>query len=209
MCASTRSASSPRTRAGSSSRFLESFFSRYVEYDFTADLEEQLDRVSNHEIDWKQVLRDFWRDFSAAIGETKDLRITRGARRAQRTSRPAHLPGQGRRLEPAHLPDLRHRPALAEARQVRRLHRLLELSRMQVHPPARGDRRRWRGDGRRRMAASPACASSATIPETGLHGDPARRPLRPLRAARRRREAQALVACRRACPRPRSTSRRR
>lgn len=56
--------------------FLESFFRRYVEYDFTADLEEQLDRISNHEIDWKQVLRDFWRDFSAAIGETKDLRTT-------------------------------------------------------------------------------------------------------------------------------------
>jgi DNA topoisomerase-1 len=54
--------------------FLEAFFRRYVEFDFTADLEEQLDRVSNHEVDWKQVLRDFWRDFSAAIGETKDLR---------------------------------------------------------------------------------------------------------------------------------------
>ncbi|MGO4704165.1 type I DNA topoisomerase [Microvirga sp. 2MCAF38] len=56
--------------------FLESFFRRYVEYDFTADLEEQLDRVSNHEIDWKQVMRDFWRDFSAAIAETKELRTT-------------------------------------------------------------------------------------------------------------------------------------
>jgi DNA topoisomerase-1 len=56
--------------------FLESFFRRYVEYDFTADLEEQLDRISNSEIDWKQVLRDFWRDFSAAIGETKELRTT-------------------------------------------------------------------------------------------------------------------------------------
>ncbi|QRM31762.1 type I DNA topoisomerase [Microvirga sp. VF16] len=54
--------------------FLESFFLRYVEYDFTADLEEQLDRISNSEIDWKQVLRDFWRDFSTAIGETKELR---------------------------------------------------------------------------------------------------------------------------------------
>ncbi len=56
--------------------FLEAFFRRYVEYDFTADLEEQLDRVSNHEIDWKQVMREFWRDFSAAIGETKELRTT-------------------------------------------------------------------------------------------------------------------------------------
>src|SRR4029450_11654931 len=44
--------------------FLWSFFKQLVEYDFTADLEEKLDRISNHEIDWKQVLRDFWRNFS-------------------------------------------------------------------------------------------------------------------------------------------------
>ena len=56
--------------------FLESFFNRWVDYDFTANLEEKLDKVSNHEIDWREVLRDFWRDFSAAIGETKDLRTT-------------------------------------------------------------------------------------------------------------------------------------
>ena len=56
--------------------FLESFFERWVDYDFTAGLEESLDRVSNDEIDWREVLRDFWRDFSAAIGETKELRTT-------------------------------------------------------------------------------------------------------------------------------------
>ena len=56
--------------------FLESFFSRYVEYDFTADLEEKLDLVSNHEGDWKQLLRDFWKEFSAALAGTKDLRTT-------------------------------------------------------------------------------------------------------------------------------------
>jgi DNA topoisomerase I len=56
--------------------FLESFFARYVEYDFTANLEEQLDRVSNAEIDWREVLRNFWRDFTAAVGEIKDLRIS-------------------------------------------------------------------------------------------------------------------------------------
>jgi DNA topoisomerase-1 len=54
--------------------FLESFFKKLVEYDFTADLEEKLDRISNHEIDWKAVLREFWREFSAAVGETKELR---------------------------------------------------------------------------------------------------------------------------------------
>jgi DNA topoisomerase-1 len=56
--------------------FLESFFTRYVEYNFTADLEEKLDQVSNHEIDWKQLLRDFWRDFATAVDGTKDLRTT-------------------------------------------------------------------------------------------------------------------------------------
>ncbi len=56
--------------------FLSSFFRRYVEYGFTADLEEKLDEVSAGDLDWKQLLRDFWRDFSAAVGETKDLKIT-------------------------------------------------------------------------------------------------------------------------------------
>jgi DNA topoisomerase I len=56
--------------------FLESFFQRYVEYDFTANLEEQLDKIANHEIDWKQVLQDFWIDFIGAVNEIKDLRVT-------------------------------------------------------------------------------------------------------------------------------------
>ena len=53
--------------------FLESFFAKYVGYDFTADLEEKLDQVSNSEIDWKALLRDFWNDFSGAVGDIKDL----------------------------------------------------------------------------------------------------------------------------------------
>lgn len=56
--------------------FLESFFARYVGYDFTAALEEQLDLVSNHELDWKEVLRDFWSDFSGALDGIKDLRTS-------------------------------------------------------------------------------------------------------------------------------------
>src|SRR5947207_2272287 len=55
--------------------FLESFFAHYVEYGFTADLEEQLDRISNNEIAWRDLLRDFWRDFTAAVGDIKHLRF--------------------------------------------------------------------------------------------------------------------------------------
>ncbi|MFN4193060.1 MAG: type I DNA topoisomerase [Tabrizicola sp.] len=55
--------------------FLANFFRRYVEYDFTADLEAELDDVSAGERDYKDVLARFWRDFSAAVAETADLRI--------------------------------------------------------------------------------------------------------------------------------------
>ncbi len=56
--------------------FLESFFKRYVEYSFTADLEDQLDEISGGRLDWKKVLADFWRDFVAAIDDAKDLTRT-------------------------------------------------------------------------------------------------------------------------------------
>ena len=56
--------------------FLSSFFRRYVEYGFTADLEEKLDEVSAGDLNWKQLLKDFWKDFSAAVGETKDLKVS-------------------------------------------------------------------------------------------------------------------------------------
>ncbi len=56
--------------------FLESFFARYVEYDFTANLEQQLDQISAGEADWKTVLHTFWKDFIGAVDEIKDLRVS-------------------------------------------------------------------------------------------------------------------------------------
>ncbi|OAN70141.1 DNA topoisomerase I, partial [Sulfitobacter sp. EhC04] len=56
--------------------FLENYFRRYIGYDFTADLEDQLDKVSAADANYKDVLGRFWRDFSAAIAETSELRIT-------------------------------------------------------------------------------------------------------------------------------------
>ena len=56
--------------------FLNNFFARYVEYDFTAKLEGQLDEVSDGKLDWKVLLERFWRDFKAAIDSTTDLTIT-------------------------------------------------------------------------------------------------------------------------------------
>ncbi|MEX0367023.1 MAG: type I DNA topoisomerase [Ruegeria sp.] len=56
--------------------FLLNFFRQYVGYEFTANLEEQLDDVSAGDRDYKDLLGRFWRDFSAAIGETSELRIS-------------------------------------------------------------------------------------------------------------------------------------
>lgn len=56
--------------------FLEGFFKRYVEYDFTAQLEEKLDRVSDGKLDWREVLNDFWGQFSTSVEDIKELRIT-------------------------------------------------------------------------------------------------------------------------------------
>ncbi|MEO1952532.1 type I DNA topoisomerase [Thioclava sp.] len=56
--------------------FLSNYFKRYVEYDFTADLEDQLDDISAGDRDYKEVLKRFWRDFSAALEETSELRIS-------------------------------------------------------------------------------------------------------------------------------------
>ncbi|HTT80353.1 MAG TPA: type I DNA topoisomerase [Stellaceae bacterium] len=65
----------PEDRGRLVTAFLTSFFERYVEYNFTADLENQLDDVSGGRIDWKQLLRNFWRDFSLAVDGTKDLTV--------------------------------------------------------------------------------------------------------------------------------------
>jgi DNA topoisomerase-1 len=56
--------------------FLEKYFTRYVEFDFTADLEEKLDKISNNEVAWKAVLTDFWRDFIGSVNDIKDVRVS-------------------------------------------------------------------------------------------------------------------------------------
>jgi DNA topoisomerase-1 len=55
--------------------FLKNYFARYVEYDFTASLEEDLDRISNNEVSWQQVLKEFWTGFIGAVDDIKELRV--------------------------------------------------------------------------------------------------------------------------------------
>jgi DNA topoisomerase-1 len=66
----------PESKGRLVTAFLENFFEKYVEYDFTAALEEKLDEISDGKLAWREVLRDFWNDFSKAVADIKELRVT-------------------------------------------------------------------------------------------------------------------------------------
>lgn len=66
----------PEDRGRIVTAFLESFFNNYVQYNFTAKMEDQLDEISDGKLEWKTVLKDFWGTFSQAVDGTKELRIS-------------------------------------------------------------------------------------------------------------------------------------
>ncbi len=66
----------PEDRGRLVTAFLISFFEHYVETGFTADMEEKLDDVSAGQTDWRAVMRDFWTEFSKAVEQTRDLKIS-------------------------------------------------------------------------------------------------------------------------------------
>ena len=142
--------------------FLESFFKRYVEYDFTADLEEKLDLISDGKLEWKDVLRDFWRDFTGAVDEIKDLRVGEVLEALNELLGPHIFPPREDGSDPRPCPSCGRAPQPQDLRQVRRLHRLRQLSRVPLHAPAQRRRQR-RGE-----AAKPDGKLLGHDPETGL-----------------------------------------
>ena len=66
----------PEGRGRLVTAFLDNFFARYVAYEFTADLESRLDDISAGKAVWTDVLAAFWRDFSSAVEDTRDLRVS-------------------------------------------------------------------------------------------------------------------------------------
>lgn len=63
----------PEERGYLVTAFLVNYFKRYVEYDFTANLEEQLDDISNGELNWKNVMKEFWNPFKETIDTTQNI----------------------------------------------------------------------------------------------------------------------------------------
>ena len=80
--------------------FLMNYFSRYVAYDFTAGLEEQLDDVSGGRIDWQVVMTSFWKEFRAALDDTSDLRIGEVLEKINEILAPHLFPDKGDGSDP-------------------------------------------------------------------------------------------------------------
>ena len=122
--------------------FLERFFERYVSYDYTAELEEELDDVSGGRLDWQKLLDDFWRDFKPKAGEVmeqKPSEITAGARRVPRAL--AVSAARATAAIRGVCPQCGNGRLSPARRQVRRVRRLLQLSRLPIHPEVRPGRR--------------------------------------------------------------------
>ena len=196
----------PQSKGRLVTAFMESFFEHYVEYDFTASLEEKLDEISDGKLAWKDVLRDFWRDFSGAVDGIKELRVTDVLDALNEELAPLVFPAREDGSNPRICPRCGTGNLSLQARQVRRLRRLLELSRMRLTPassatpstamarPASGDRRRQG-------------ARQGPLYRRGNHA--AQRPVRALCPARRGQGSEALQPARRAGRPKRSTMRRR
>ena len=133
--------------------FLERFFERYVSFDFTAHLEDELDDISGGRAAWQAVLEAFWKRLQAEDRRGDGAEAVGDHRGAGRVPRALPVSRQGRRHRPAPVPGLRRGSARPARRQVRRFRRLLQLSRLQVHPPLR--RRRAREARMRAPGARP------------------------------------------------------
>lgn len=94
----------PEDRGRIVTAFLENFFAHYVAYDFTASLEEKLDDISGGRARWREVMREFWRDFVRAVEETKELRISDVAAALDRELGPHFFPDKGDGTDPRACP---------------------------------------------------------------------------------------------------------
>jgi DNA topoisomerase-1 len=91
----------PEDRGRLVTTFLSKFFTRYVDYDFTANLEEELDAIASGHVFWKEALRQFWIDFSKAVEDTKGLTITEVIDHLDAELAPHFFHGEGARDCPA------------------------------------------------------------------------------------------------------------
>ncbi len=144
--------------------FLEAFFKRYVEYDFTAYLEDRLDLVSDGKLDWKELLREFWRDFLAAVTEIKDLRVAQVLDALNELLGPHIFPAKADGSDP------RLCPLCGQGQLSLKTGKFGAFIGCSNYPECRFTRqlKTGGGDGNGETAAAPADTVLGTDPETGL-----------------------------------------
>ena len=148
MCASTRTASSPR-RAGGWSPRSSSASSSATSATITPPSSRKSSTTSRAGGSTGRICSsDFWRDFKPKAGEVMEQKPSEVTAALDEFLAPWLYPRREDGSRSAALPGVRQRPAVAARRQVRRVRRLLQLSRVQLHPEIRpGRRRRRASDG--------------------------------------------------------------
>ena len=156
-------------------KFLTEHFAHWVDYEFTAKMEDELDDISNGKEEWVPVLEKFWKDFSAQIGEKESV----SRKDVTQEAMDEMCPKCGKH-------QLTHPPGPPRA-----LHRLRRLSGVRLHAQRR--RRRGRGSSpqKRELGADPKTHKLIQLSAGSV------RPLRPAGRDGGRQEAQARLASRR------------
>ena len=175
----------PEDRGRIVTAFLQTYFPRYVEYNFTAHLEEELDDISDGKIDWRQVLREFWKAFSAAVGETKDLRVKEVLDKLDEELGPHFFPANDNGGKSP-----RDCPSCANGRLGLKLGKFGAFIGCSNYPECRFTRKLGIVDAEADAASGANLDGPKLLgidPVSGKAGHPAQRPLRSLRPARRAR----------------------
>jgi DNA topoisomerase-1 len=158
----------PEDRGRLVTAFLVAFFERYVDTGFTAGLEEQLDDISGGRIAWREVMRDFWDEFSRAVGATTDLKISDVIDALDEELGPHFFPDRGDGTDP------RACPACAGGRLGLRLGRSgafvgcsnypdCRYTRPLAVPGAEGENASALNEGQRELGTDPASGQNVTL----------------------------------------------
>ena len=164
----------PEDRGRLVTAFLVSFFEHYVDTGFTAAMEEKLDDISAGQLDWRAMMHAFWDEFSKAVDQTKDLKISDVIAALDQDLGPHFFPAREDGTDPRVCAACGNGRLGLKLGPLRQLHRLLELSGLPVHA-APGDR------DRRRAGRDAEGGHARPRPASGnRRGD--HRPARPVRA---------------------------
>jgi DNA topoisomerase-1 len=139
--------------------FLERFFERYVSYDFTAHLEDELDDISGGRMDWQAVLDEFWRDFKPKTVEIMERKPSEITAEIDDFLAPWLFPDKGDGTDP------RLCPACGEGRLALRGGRFGAFVACSNYPDCKFTRRF--GQGGEEAAAGDGPEMLGTHPETG------------------------------------------